>query len=162
MEKKYYKHPVFSNYAASKNGDILSLRTEKILCMAKCCSGYLKFVICDKKLEKPQNYYQHRFLYEVFKGPIPKCLEIDHINNIKTDTRIENLQLLNHKQNIEKSKNKPIISINIETGKEKRFISIKTAAIELDISGGNISRVCRKKVKFLTSKKDGKNILLSI
>ena len=161
MEKKYYKHPVFSNYAASKNGDILSLRTEKILCMAKC-SGYLKFVICDKKLEKPQNYYQHRFLYEVFKGPIPKCLEIDHINNIKTDTRIENLQLLNHKQNIEKSKNKPIISINIETGKEKRFISIKTAAIELDISGGNISRVCRKKVKFLTSKKDGKNILLSI
>ena len=24
--KKYYKHPVFSNYAASKNGDILSLK----------------------------------------------------------------------------------------------------------------------------------------
>ena len=24
--KKYYKHPVFSNYAASKNGDIMSLR----------------------------------------------------------------------------------------------------------------------------------------
>ena len=27
--KKYYKHPVFSNYAASKNGDIMSLRNKK-------------------------------------------------------------------------------------------------------------------------------------
>ena len=27
--KKYYKHPVFSNYAANKNGDILSLKHKK-------------------------------------------------------------------------------------------------------------------------------------
>lgn len=29
-EKKYYRHPVLTNYAASKNGDILSLKTKKI------------------------------------------------------------------------------------------------------------------------------------
>ena len=28
--KKYYKHPVFSNYAASKNGDIISLKNKRI------------------------------------------------------------------------------------------------------------------------------------
>ena len=28
--KKYYKHPVFSNYAASKNGDILCVKKESI------------------------------------------------------------------------------------------------------------------------------------
>ena len=28
---KFYKHHVFTNYAASKNGDILSLKSEKIL-----------------------------------------------------------------------------------------------------------------------------------
>ena len=155
-KKKYYRHPVFTNYAASKNGDILSLKTKKNLKMTKDRGGYLKCKICNKKLEKPINYSQHRFVFEVFKGPIPKCLEIDHLNNIITDNRIKNLQLLNHKQNIEKSKNKPIISIDIETGKEKRYISLKTAAMELDISGGNISPVCRKKFKFLTSKKDGK------
>ena len=93
--------------------------------MTKDRRGYLKFKICNKKLEKPINYSHHRFVFEVFKGPIPKCLEIDHLNNIITDNRIKNLQLLNHKQNIEKSKNKPIISIDIETGKEKRYISIK-------------------------------------
>ena len=154
--KKYYKHPVFSNYAASKNGNVLSLRSKKIISMAKNGSGYLYFNIYDEKLEKRKNYTQHRFVYEVFRGPIPRCFEVDHINEIKSDNRIKNLQLLSHKHNIEKSKNRPIISINIETGKERRYNSIKTAAIELDISAGNISKVCRKKGKSLSSRKNGK------
>ena len=33
--KKYYKHQVFSNHAASNNGDILSLKSERILKMEK-------------------------------------------------------------------------------------------------------------------------------
>ena len=66
------------------------------------------------------------------------------------------MQLLTPKQNIEKSQNRPIISIDIETGKEKRFISIKKAAIELDINASSISQVCRKKVKISKSKKDQK------
>ena len=109
-----------------------------------------------KKLEKPKDYSQHRFVFEVFKGQIPRCFEVDHINNIKTDNRIKNLQLLTHKQNSEKSNNRPIISTCIETGKERIYISIKKAATELDISAGNISQVCRKKVKFLTPEKDQK------
>ena len=158
--KKYYNHPVFSNYAASKSGDIISLRTKKIMSMVKC-GGYLYFVIYDKKLEKPKNYYQHRFVYEIFKGPIPSCFEVDHINNFKHDNRIKNLQLLTPQKNLEKSKNKPIISINIENGKERRFISIKTASIELGISAGNISNICRKRksCKTASSKKDGKKYL---
>ena len=155
--KKYYKHPVFSNYAASKNGEVINVKTKKIMSIKKRGNGYLQFTIYNKKLEKPFTYYQHRFVYEVFRGPIPRCLEIDHINNITSDKRIKNLQLLNHKQNVEKSKkNKPIISTNIETGKERRFISITKAAIELNICVDSISKICRKKLKSTTSKKDGK------
>ena len=154
--KRYYKHPVFSNYAASKNGDILSLIKKRILRMGNNGKGYLFFVIYDGKLKKQKNYYQHRFVYEVFKGPIPSCFEVDHQNNVKTDNRIKNLQLLTHKKNLEKSKNRPIISTCIVTGKENIFKSVKTAAIELDIISGNISNICRKKCKTATSKKDGK------
>ena len=155
--KKYYKHPVFSNYAANKNGDIVNVKTKKNLKMIKDSVGYLFFNICDKKMEKPKTYLQHRFVYEVFKGPIPRFFEVDHINEIKSDNRIKNLQLLTHKQNIQESKNRPIISINIENGKERRFISIKTASIELGINAGNISNICRKRksCKTATSKKDG-------
>ena len=79
----------------------------------------------------------------VFKGPIPSCFEVDHQNNVRSDNRIKNLQLLTPQKNSEKSNNKPIISINIDNGK-KRFISIKKAAIEFDISADSISNICRK------------------
>ena len=129
--------------------------------MTKNSGGYLFFNISSKKLEKKQNYRQHRFVYEVFRGPIPSCLEVDHINEIKIDNRIKNLQLLTKKQNIEKSQNRPIISKDIETGKEKRFISIKTAAIELDINASSISQVCRKKkLKYLNLEKMVRSIHL--
>lgn len=110
-----------------------------------------------KSLIKKKNYYQHRFVYEVFKGAIPKFFEIDHINNLKFDNRIKNLQLLTPQQNNEKSHNKKIISTCIETGKEKRFISIKEASKELNIFDSNISAICckRKSHKTATSKKDG-------
>ena len=153
--KKYYKHQVFSNYAASKNGKVINVKTGKIIRMSKCGNGYLKFNIYNEKLEKPYTYSHHRFVYEVFRGPIPKCLETDHINGVKTDNRIKNLQLLTPKQNLQKSVSKPIISINIETGEKRRFDSIKKASIELFIDSSSISKICRKKRKTLTSKCHG-------
>ena len=156
--KKFYKHPVFSNYVANKNGKVINVKTGRIIRMVDNGTGYLRFVICDKKLERPKAYLQHRFVYEVFRGPIPSCFETDHVNSVKTDNRIKNLQLLTHKQNIEKSKNKPIISINIKTGEERRFDSIKKAGIELNINKNTISSICcrRKSYKTSTSKNDGK------
>ena len=147
---------MFSNYGASKDGEIINVKTERIIKM-KNCNGYLFFNIYDKKLEKTKSYYQHRFVYEVFKGPIPRFFEVDHMNNLKHDNRIKNLQLLSHKQNVQKSKNKTIISTNIETREEREYISMKTAAIELVISVGNISNICKKRKYFKTakSKKDG-------
>ena len=120
--EKYYKHSVFTNYAANKNGDILSLKTKRILKMRNNGNGYLYFGLCSEKLEKPKNYYQHRFVFEVFKGLIPSCFEIDHQNNVRSDNRIKNLQLLTHKQNLEKSNNRAIISNCIENGEERRYI----------------------------------------
>ena len=147
---KFYKHDDFIKYAANKNGDIINMKTKRIIKMMNNGYGYLYFNLYDKNLEKPKNYYQHRFVYEVFNGKIPPHLEIDHINEIKSDNRIKNLQLLTHKQNIEKSKNKPIISTKIETGEKRRFDSIKKAGIELDINIGNISNICCKRKSFKT------------
>ena len=152
----FYKHPVFDNYAANKNGDVLSLKSKKILSKNKNNgNGYLIFCLCSEKIAK-KNYYQHRFVYEVFKGMIPRMMEIDHRNGVRNDNRIKNLQLLTHKQNVEKANNKPIISTCINTGKEKRFISIKEASKELNIFDTNISAICKNKNKTATSKNDRK------
>ena len=114
--KNFYKHQVFSNYAANKNGKVINVKTGRNIKMNKVGSGYLQFTICNKKLEKRKNYYQHRFVFEVFKGPIPRFFEIDHKNSIKTDNQIKNLQLLTHKQNVGKRFSKKINSNFIEKG----------------------------------------------
>ena len=82
-------------------------------------------------------------------------MEVDHRNGVKNDNNINNLQLLSHKQNVEKSNNKPIISICLNTGDEKRFISIKKASEELIIFESNLSAICKNKNKTAKSKKDG-------
>ena len=148
--KKFYKHPVFSNYAANKNGKVINVKTGKNIKTSNSGNGYLKFNIYNEKLEKPYTYSHHRFVYEVFKGPIPKCFEIDHLNNLKTDNRIKNLQLLTPKQNVQKSVSKPIISINIETGEKRRFNSIKKSSIDLLIDSSRISKICKGKYKQTT------------
>ena len=154
--EKYYKHPFIYNYVANKNGDIYSLKSKKILSKNRHNgNGYLIFSLYNGKLEKKKNYYHRRFIYEVFNGMIPKIMEIDHRNGVRNDNNINNLQLLTHKQNVEKSKNKPIISICINTGEEKRFISIKKASEELNIFESNISKICKNKNKKASSKKDG-------
>ena len=153
---KFYSHYIFTNYAANKDGDVINLKTKKNIKISKKNNGYLVFNIYIKKLKKTKIYSHHRFVYEVFKGKIPPHLEIDHINEIKSDNRIKNLQLLTHKQNVEKSKNKPIISINIATGEQRIFVSNKKASDELNINVCNISSICnqRKYYKTATSKKD--------
>ena len=152
--KDYYKHPFISNYLANKDGDIYSIISKKILSKNRNNgNGYLIFSFYESL--KPRNYYHHRFLWEVFNGIIPKNMEIDHYNFLRYDNRIENLQLLTHKQNNQKSHNKPIISICIETGEEKIFNSLKAASEELDINISYISRICKNKIKTSKSKKDG-------
>lgn len=41
----------------------------------------------------------HRVIYETFIGPIPDGFEIDHINTVRDDNRLENLRCVTCKEN---------------------------------------------------------------
>ena len=41
----------------------------------------------------------HRIIWEMHHGPIPEGMEIDHINHVTDDNRIENLRLVTRKEN---------------------------------------------------------------
>lgn len=45
----------------------------------------------------------HRIIWEAFKGKIPEGYEIDHINTVRNDNRLENLRLVTHKGNCNNS-----------------------------------------------------------
>ena len=59
--------------------------------------------------------YSHRHVWREHNGEIPKGLEIDHINNNPHDNRIENLQAITHKQNMQRKQN------SVGYGYDKRF-----------------------------------------
>ena len=156
--KKFYIHPNFTNYAASKDGEILNVKTGRILKKKLTYQGYYQFQISDKKkLIRPKNYYIHRFEWECVKGDIPEGYVVDHCDSVKTNNKIENLQLLTVSENIRKGNSKPILSFNIKNNKQKNYESITSASLELDISFSIISNICRKVnyYKTVISKKDG-------
>ena len=56
-------------------------------------NGYSYITIYGKQVLK------HRVVWEAFMGKIPEGYEIDHINTIRNDNRLENLRLVTPKQN---------------------------------------------------------------
>ncbi len=41
----------------------------------------------------------HRFVYEAVHGPVPKCMEIDHIDGCRTNNQLENLRIVTCRRN---------------------------------------------------------------
>ena len=46
----------------------------------------------------------HRIIWEMHNGPIPDGMEVDHINHVRTDNRIENLRLVSRLENCKNRK----------------------------------------------------------
>ena len=94
---------------------------------------------------------------------------VDHINNIKTDNRLENLQLITQSENMKKlqrkGKNLPAIrvqAININSGESFDYHSIYACSKILDIECASIRYVLKGLTKTATSKKIKINILLNV
>tara|TARA_R110000764_G_scaffold141432_1_gene229526 strand:+ start:120 stop:572 length:453 start_codon:yes stop_codon:yes gene_type:complete len=62
-------------------------------------NGYVHVQLFNKK------YYAHRIIWTMFNTVIPKGMQVDHINNNRSDNRIENLQLVTNKQNSQRRNN---------------------------------------------------------
>ena len=55
--------------------------------------GYIMRMVDGKPV------HEHRIVWEKHNGPIPKGMQIDHINRVRDDNRIENLRLVTPQQN---------------------------------------------------------------
>lgn len=77
---------------------------EKILKAGKDHRGYLMVVLTKNK--KPKTIRVHKLVAICFLNHIPNGYKItvDHINEVKTDNRVENLQLVSNRENCSRSK----------------------------------------------------------
>ena len=59
----------------------------------KMINGYMKVKYMGK------NHLQHRIIYEMHNGPIPKGYTVDHVDNDPANNMLENLRLATYSQN---------------------------------------------------------------
>ena len=156
----FWSHPIYDKYEANRLGVVRHVKHKKDLGRLNN-NGYLQIGVRDQCIRKA--YRKHRFIFECFHGKINDAkLVIDHINNIKTDNRLENLQLITQSQNIKKEHRKgeklpPAIrvrAINTNTGESSDYDSINKCGKRLYINVASISDVLKGRQKTATSKKD--------
>ena len=94
-------HHIYTKYGADKEGNIINLSKNKLVPIYDSGYGYKVFEIYF--ISKKPRYRVNRFFWECYNGIISDKLQIDHINNNKTDNRLENLQCIPPSQNSKKS-----------------------------------------------------------
>jgi hypothetical protein len=72
---------------------------EKILTIHVSNWGYGLTALGTKACGRPCTVNVHRVVYRAFHGPIPEGLVINHLNGIKTDNRINNLEACTEAEN---------------------------------------------------------------
>ena len=149
----FWSHPIYDRYEANRLGIVRHIENKRDI-------GYLQIGIRDQGIKK--GYQKHRFIFECFHGKINDVkLVVDHINNIKIDNRLQNLQLLTQSQNIKKDHQKgekrPPIRVratNINSGESFDYDGITKCGKGLDIDISSICRVLNGIHKTATSKLD--------
>lgn len=96
-DEEIWKDVINNKYELSNLGNLVHKRTKKVVKGRKDNNGYIYdgFNIDGKTIKK----LRHRLVYETFIGEIPEGMQVNHINEIKTDNRLENLNLMTPKEN---------------------------------------------------------------
>ena len=155
----FWCHPIYDRWEANRLGIVRHVKHKKDTGRLTN-TGYILITVYDQSIKK--GYLKHRFIFECFHGKINDAkLVVDHINNIKTDNRLENLQLLTPSQNLKKEhrkgENLPAIrvrAININTSESSDYDSITKCGKGLDIHIDSIRSVLNGRQKTATSKID--------
>ena len=85
---------------------ILKSGREKIKKQTIANTGYYYIQLSNNGKNKVYQVHQLVAMAFLNHKPCGFKLVVDHINNIKTDNSVENLQILSHRKNVSKTKNK--------------------------------------------------------
>ena len=150
-------------YQASNMGRIKSLERidtrghrvkEKILKLKLTHKGYYTVALCKNSIKK--KYFVHRLVWIAFNGQIPEGYEVNHINEVKSDNRLSNLNLMTHKENCNwgtrserstKKRSKVVLQFTLDNILVKEFLSTIQIERELGFSCGNIVNCCKGRYK---------------
>lgn len=149
MFKNYTKYEIF------EDGRVYSYASKRFLKPRKNDKrgGYNYISLSDNSGEI-KNYRLHKVIYEAIKGEIPEGLDVNHIDEDKTNNSISNLNLMTRKDNInwgsgiERRTEK--LSKQVAAYKDGVLVMTFPSTREAERQGysqGNISKCCNGKLK---------------
>jgi len=105
--EEYTQIPGFENYAISRRGEVKNLKRNTVL-NPFICQKYLTVSLFADGKRKPMHI--HKIMAITYLGHTPNGskLVVDHINKIKTDNRLENLQVITQRENLSRSIDKEL------------------------------------------------------
>lgn len=80
--------------------------------------------------------FMHRLIWEAFNGKIPEGFQIDHINTIRSDNRLENLRLVTPKENC----NNPLTIEHYKQSNKTKAIFKYHNIIQMDLENNVIAK----------------------
>lgn len=92
----FKEHPVYKSYLVSNMGRIVGAKGN-LLNASKSSSGYMIIGFYGDKQQKTTSV--HRAVVETFVGEIPKNKNIDHIDGIKHNNKLSNLEIVTRSEN---------------------------------------------------------------
>lgn len=135
-------------YQASNHGQVKSLRRKGrrfdiILKLARHRQGYR--LVFFRKEGFQYGLCVHGLVWLAFNGPVPDGLEIDHINDDPTDNRLSNLQLLTHRENVQKEASRAKLSKSLRARYAKEPKGPRTEVTKKKISVAMLAIWAKKK-----------------
>lgn len=102
-------------------------------------------------------YHVHRIVWEAFNGPIPEGMQVNHINEDKTDNRLVNLNLMTRKENVNwgtgikrRVQNNPLLR-PVKQLNDDKILAIFESSCQAErttgIRANNITACCKGKRK---------------
>lgn len=157
----------YPNYQVSNMGRVKSLERnvvrgrgglykieEKILKSVKNNGGY--FSVSLSKENKSKYFSVHRLVASAFLPNPDNLPQVNHINEIKTDNRVENLEWCDRSYNINfgtrnkrasASCQKPILQVTKQGKIIHKWNSVREVERELGFNRSNIIKCCKGKLK---------------
>ena len=146
----------FNKYEVYDDGRIWSYKRNKFLKPYPDRNGYEIVTLSDNdgNLKK---YLHHRVVYESVTGqPIPEHLQVNHIDEVKTNNHISNLNLMTCKENVNwgsardrmiKAQSKKVEQYDMEGNLIQVWPSTREVERQLGYFEGGISMCCNGKCK---------------
>ena len=153
----------FPNYEISTKGNVRTkeysdgrnhTRQSKLLNKQVNNIGY-EYVILSNEIVKHKTLTVHRLMAKTFLNDYFDTLDVNHINGIKTDNRIENLEMATHNENIKKRYEIGIDGNNYKAVEQYDLDGNYIATYKSSYEAEKITDICRTSIGSCCRKEEG-------